>query len=340
MEAIASLNRGFWRFPMSRSVKKTNRKAARARSSREKAGVVDKATQEAIELAYGEIDSTEDNDIDVTYWARGGLVDTSPKPDKWRVVMIPDTKIEMPQLYLNVFVAGNPTDQAQFAEMFVRTGSKKADSPDEADLVVFTGGEDVNPCYYGEEPHRKTRFDDDRDNYDLELYYKCWSEGIPMFGVCRGMQFIHVMEGGKLYQDVDNHYRRHDIWDVIQQRTIEEVTSVHHQMCIDNRDRGMLLLATANVSTQREYSPTRRDPPGKGMDIEAFFYRESCALGVQGHPEYSGCPIYTKWCLDLINQYVIENIDLDFNENGVRRIKPDIVKQREEELKNKTKENA
>ena len=73
---------------------------------------------------------------------------------------------------------------------------------DEADLVVFGGGADISPELYGQEPLPQTYFDEDRDTHEIWAYNKCVTSKIPMFGICRGAQFLHAMNGGKLWQDV------------------------------------------------------------------------------------------------------------------------------------------
>src|SRR3546814_2154841 len=63
------------------------------------------------------------------------------------------------------------------------------------------------------------------------------------------------------------------------------------------------------------------------MDVEAYFYRDTCTIGLQGHPEYKGYDDFTKWSFDLLNQFVLENPDVDLI-NRYRRIKPDLLKER------------
>src|SRR3546814_5523779 len=109
--------------------------------------------------------------------------------------------------------------------------SDLADTPEEADLVVFVGGADVDPALYGAERHQTTFPDTDQDQRDMELFKTCYENGIPMLGVCRGAQFLNVMHGGKLYQDVDNHVGDHPIYDTQNKRVIHNVSSIHHKMC-------------------------------------------------------------------------------------------------------------
>ncbi|MDQ6642402.1 MAG: gamma-glutamyl-gamma-aminobutyrate hydrolase family protein [Actinomycetota bacterium] len=69
------------------------------------------------------------------------------------------------------------------------------------DGLVLTGGADVEPARYGESPHPRTAgWREDRDAWELALLQAADTEGIPVLGVCRGMQLMAVAAGGKLQQ--------------------------------------------------------------------------------------------------------------------------------------------
>lgn len=231
------------------------------------------------------------------------------------------------ETYLEVYVAGNRNEQAQFAEMLIHSRCTKAKSPETADLVIFTGGPDVNPALYGEECHYTTRYSDPRDNEDIALYLKCVEQGIPMLGICRGAQFIHVMRGGKLYQDVDEHQGDHHMWDTRKNYCISIVSSVHHQM-VRPGNPGMEVLAECHRSKKRWLNKLICDQTAGHKDIEAFFYRDICAIGIQGHPEYRGYTKFAQWTVELLDDLICCNPDLDWiNKN--RRINADLRAQRD-----------
>jgi gamma-glutamyl-gamma-aminobutyrate hydrolase PuuD len=250
-----------------------------------------------------------------------------------------DNILEYPELYMDVYIAGDVMEQRAFAEMFIRSRCRRADTPDEADLVVFTGGPDVDPVLYGELPHPTTRVDLQRDKEDLALYAHCLKHGIPMFGVCRGAQFLAVMMGAKLYQDVDKHYGDHTIWDHKSKVQLGKVSSVHHQMVIPHTDGGMEIIATSGEATYRWKNPTDKIASSSMQDVEAFFYRETCILGVQGHPEYRGYNAFARWTLRLLDEYIVCSPDTVLIDNK-RRIQPDLVAQREAKWKEQAKKKA
>ena len=67
-----------------------------------------------------------------------------------RVTIIRDSKIDYPELWMEVFIGPGPESERQpFKEFFAKARCTEATTPDEADLVVFVGGPDVNPALYG-----------------------------------------------------------------------------------------------------------------------------------------------------------------------------------------------
>lgn len=96
------------------------------------------------------------------------------------------------------------------------------------DLVVFTGGADVSPGLYGHEHHHTTYNDVFRDQMEAQAFERCSMHDIPMVGICRG-QFLNVMSGGEMYQDVSGHGMPHEITDLVTGETVY-VSSTHHQM--------------------------------------------------------------------------------------------------------------
>lgn len=243
-----------------------------------------------------------------------------------QILLMRDTSIVFPELWMKIWVTGPDSDQRGFPEMFARAQCYKAESIEEADLVVFTGGSDVNPALYGGILDPSTFFDAERDEEDLETYSTCYEKGIPMFGVCRGAQFGHVMNGGEMYQDVDGHNADHLIvFTKVGDSGSVTSSSVHHQMCIENE--WMDVLAHAFKSTRRVIEPGIAST-GHSKDIEAFFYRETCFFGVQGHPEYPGYYSFSRWCLKQIQELVVNNPDIELT-GGYYRMKPDVMAQRE-----------
>ena len=69
------------------------------------------------------------------------------------------------------------------------------------DGLVISGGADVDPAQYDAEPHpRTTSWRPDRDAWELALLTAADAAGLPVLGVCRGMQVMAVHAGGRLDQ--------------------------------------------------------------------------------------------------------------------------------------------
>lgn len=74
---------------------------------------------------------------------------------------------------------------------------------DQVDGIILTGGDDVDPIHYGEEPIKTIGpIHPDRDDLEIQIVKECIGEEKPFFGICRGAQILNVALGGDLYQDI------------------------------------------------------------------------------------------------------------------------------------------
>lgn len=75
---------------------------------------------------------------------------------------------------------------------------------DTVDGVLLTGGRaNVHPTYFGVEAHPAHEpYDRDRDEVALEVARACVARGVPIFGVCRGLQELNVAFGGALHPEI------------------------------------------------------------------------------------------------------------------------------------------
>lgn len=160
------------------------------------------------------------------------------------------------------------------------------------DGVVFTGGVDINPTFYGEEAQEFTEKDCPvRDEFERALYKACQEVNLPIFGICRGCQLINVMYGGTLFQDLPSQHPSpvahkmeepydapaHEVnlvegsplQELIQKPTLK-VNSIHHQ--------GIAKVAPG-------LKPMAYAPDGL---VEALYDpQKPWVWGVQWHPEYA-----------------------------------------------------
>jgi putative glutamine amidotransferase len=72
---------------------------------------------------------------------------------------------------------------------------------DGADALLLSGGGDVDPARFGQAPHPDLgEVDPERDALETALYREARVRGLPVLGICRGLQLIVVAEGGTLHQ--------------------------------------------------------------------------------------------------------------------------------------------
>jgi putative glutamine amidotransferase len=95
------------------------------------------------------------------------------------------------------------------------------------DGLMLTGGGDVDPRLYGEEPVATFEpAEEGRDAFEIELSRAAVASGIPFLAICRGMQVLNVAMGGTLIQDIPSqvqgaldhsireprHHIAHEVW--------------------------------------------------------------------------------------------------------------------------------
>lgn len=158
-----------------------------------------------------------------------------------------------------------------------------------ADLVLFTGGADVSPHFYGEEIHPQTSYSTYRDDACASLYEDALQRDLPMVGICRGAQFLNVMNGGRLWQHVDKHglTQCHDMIDVKSGRKWS-VTSTHHQMMRPHTTGEVLAIANESTFKQNMVGNSVNNVVDDPHDVEVVWYNLTNCLCFQPHPEYRG----------------------------------------------------
>lgn len=82
-------------------------------------------------------------------------------------------------------------------------GSHLEDALDACDGILLGGGRDIEPERYGQEQHELLAVTEPRrDAFELELVGRTLDRGLPILGMCRGLQILNVALGGTLVQDL------------------------------------------------------------------------------------------------------------------------------------------
>lgn len=154
---------------------------------------------------------------------------------------------------------------------------------EECDLLCFPGGEDVDPRLYSKPNTHSHGVNINRDTRERFLFKHATALKKPMFGMCRGLQFISVMLGTDLIQDIYaelelSHRGGHPleiVTESIVSRNFSNVNSLHHQG----------LFAEMNIPLLKRYKD-------RGIFITSIYNNiaESIEaeriLATQFHPEF------------------------------------------------------
>ena len=158
--------------------------------------------------------------------------------------------------------------------------------PNKYSLVMFTGGEDVDPSLYDDtSPHQLCSTNLTRDKFEVTIFECALDNKIQMIGICRGVQFLTVMAGGRLMHDITGHAGSIHKFDSFNLKTPIKVNSFHHQMIVPDADSRIIGWSVDKLSEQYYGSMDRLEGWGK-PEVEAAVFPSIRACGVQYHPEW------------------------------------------------------
>jgi putative glutamine amidotransferase len=150
--------------------------------------------------------------------------------------------------------------------------------------LVLTGGSDVDPRFYGEDPHpRLGPTVVERDEFELALTREALRRGMPVLGICRGMQILNVAMAGALQQDLVP-------GDGIAHGT-GSFRAAYHEIEITHPELERRTGPRPRVNSLHHQAVSRVAPglaiAGRAEDgvIEAVVGEACPVLGVQWHPE-------------------------------------------------------
>ena len=170
--------------------------------------------------------------------------------------------------------------------VLITTDDPGADVLDRIDGIIFTGGSDVDPAHYGEEPHAETRWVEQRDRAELLLIRAALERYLPLLGICRGFQLMAIAAGGRLHQHLPDVFGHggHRLPGGETHRVQLTAGTLCHKILGDE-------LAVNSLHHQGVADPGTLTPagwcPGDDLLEAAEDPTKPFAIGVQWHPELS-----------------------------------------------------
>ena len=188
--------------------------------------------------------------------------------------------------------------QSKYTASLRRAGAKavwiKTDDLDKAiemmlqcDGLLLSGGEDVDPAYYGQTVTDKCgKIVPERDHAEMKVLEAFLATGKPVLGICRGEQLLNVAFGGSLYQHIDGHKQDEPGAQNLRPAKVvdgtllsriagksEIFTNTFHHQAVKDVAPGFIASAYAEDGTVEAIEPA------DALDSERFI------LAVQWHPE-------------------------------------------------------
>lgn len=159
------------------------------------------------------------------------------------------------------------------------------------DGLYLTGGNDIDPTLFGEEPHPNLgEINPVRDDYEMAIIKKMLNMNKPILGVCKGCQMINIAMGGDMYQDIytqmENTLLQHG----------QKAPAEHGSHYMDIQENSLLhnIIGENRIKVNSRHHQANRNPgkvivhSGLATDgvVEAMeSTHHSFVLGLQWHPE-------------------------------------------------------
>lgn len=220
---------------------------------------------------------------------------------------------------------------------------KSVPNKEDCDIMVFPGGSDWNPAFYGEDIGSRTHCYESIDA--LEMNDALWgiNNNKFMIGLCRGGQLMTILAGGSLIQHVTGHGGTPHEITTFDGKTLV-TNSLHHQMfdLVSSMSCSLIAWSTKKLSTcylngydgERYGYDSENKITEKLINMKSFrepeivYYDLIKGYAIQGHPEMYSMPTNTVQYIidDLLKRY--ESADTVRQEARKRHYKVSTVDQR------------
>ena len=182
-------------------------------------------------------------------------------------------------------------DASMISLHYDMTPERMREALSRVDAVIFSGGEDIHPRFYGQAVSPQCgEVDERRDRMELKLFDLAMQKNLPILGICRGIQLINVAMGGTLIQDIPSHCH------VEHQQKAPRLALWHDVHLMPETPLSRLYGGAEKIYTNSFHHQAVLDlAPGLKANamaaegfVEAFTAEGSLPiLGVQWHPEVS-----------------------------------------------------
>ncbi len=153
--------------------------------------------------------------------------------------------------------------------------------------ILLTGGGDIDPRYFGENPQTALRrIDPIRDVFEIKLCRWAIASDVPVLAICRGIQLLNIACGGTINQNLSGEFIKHE----------QDSPCWHPSHKIEIKDDKLLYKIYGKKTIYvNSFHHQAVEKPGKNLEvvarapdgvIEALVSKtNSFTLGVQWHPE-------------------------------------------------------
>lgn len=190
---------------------------------------------------------------------------------------------------MKIAIAGKPADTANYVR-YVRSMTFTPVVTLDSELILschallLPGGGDITPAFFGEQNHGSRNIDTELDIRQLRAFDLALRTGIPVLGICKGMQIINVGLGGTILQDLDP--------DAADRHKYDQEDKYHDTLIQKDSWLHGLYGEKAVVNSAHHQALSRL---GKGLSVIQFCPADGCIeaiqhsslpiIGVQWHPE-------------------------------------------------------
>ena len=201
---------------------------------------------------------------------------------------ISDKGLTLPTTYIDAI---NDSDGVPMVLAKTLDAEKMKAQIDKIDALLLTGGNDIEPALFNEEPHQQLgEIEPGRDEYESGLIEHALSKGIPVLGICRGAQILNIQQGGTMYQDIYdqidgsvNQHTQKAARDYLAHTVNIKDGSLLHGIVGETKIKTNTFHHQANKDVPDHFIISATSPDGVIEAVESTIH--DFVIGLQWHPE-------------------------------------------------------